>query len=76
MRTSIFDRRTRLQRNLEESVIRVRLQELKERITALETAQAASRLGPRVVRARLRHLNADREKLAAYMRHCGYKGVD
>lgn len=57
---------------LTESLLLVRLRKLTVQVNKLQQAQGAGKLGPRVVRARVRRMQQERRDLVRLARRCGY----
>lgn len=56
-----------------EALVRTRIAALDVRVKALNAAQTSDKLGPRVVRARLRYARFDYEKLCVVARRYGFE---
>jgi hypothetical protein len=55
-----------------EHVVREQIADLDERIKSLQTARSMGLLGPRVVRARIRFMHAEYDRLLIVARNYGY----
>lgn len=65
--------RSKLVSALKESVVRAKLDTLTKRVAEIQDGQKSGRLGPRVVRTRLRFVKAERMKLVGVMRRLGWE---
>lgn len=58
---------------LREALLRALIEKLARQIIAVELGERAGKLGPRVVRARCRHIEKERQRLAKMARQMGYQ---